>query len=579
MPEQFRNSILLCLISAFSPLQIFWCVSPAVGEESGTIILTEEDISAAMAHSMADVLNTIPGVSAGKTSVSIHGSSKVKVFIDGRPLNDPTSSHGGIKWDLARPDQVAKIEVLLGRGGVRYGRDASGGVILISSKSTEKLSIDGKTWLGSDNTFYANGSLQQTNEKLSTGVSGSYESTDGYTVNKDKTTWSGEAAFEYRFHEKARISLSGNHMESDRGSSGRVDYPTPFLRLQSIMSTLTVQGNLNNVETKFSYNRAKRQSLDPSRSLDKTLRVEDFDQEISSFLETPKWGIFQYGASCSLNRASGSSFDKQSENSFSAHVMNNLTMDNLPLTTVFGLRANIHSAFDNNLNPEIKFIYGSDGLRTTLAYSRNNNSPSFYQRYNETSSTRPNPDLDMEIADNFRLSFSSEITSEIRASVNLFYNLLTDRITYVVADDGIGQYENLGEVHYSGSDFSVDWKVLDAMKIKARYTYLQAVDEESGNLLPAKPEHKGRIDISYTVTENLSVKCILRTASKAYRNRENTNYVSGYEVLDFKVEYGFERYSLFGEINNITDETYCYADGLLAPPRTWFVGLSMSLQK
>lgn len=74
-----------------------------------TLTLTAQEIEKLQAHTMADILNTVPGLSAGSSSVSIHGNYKVKVFLDGRPLNDPTSSHGGIRWDLVSPEEITNI--------------------------------------------------------------------------------------------------------------------------------------------------------------------------------------------------------------------------------------------------------------------------------------------------------------------------------------------------------------------------------------------------------------------------------------------------------------------------------------
>jgi iron complex outermembrane receptor protein len=101
---------------------------------------------------IADVLNNVPGVKAGDASVGIHGSYKVKVFVDGRPINDPTSSHGGVNWDLVSPDDVERIEILRGKGGLTYGQDASGGVILITTRQVRHLTGNIKAYGGNHNT-------------------------------------------------------------------------------------------------------------------------------------------------------------------------------------------------------------------------------------------------------------------------------------------------------------------------------------------------------------------------------------------------------------------------------------------
>jgi iron complex outermembrane receptor protein len=70
---------------------------------------------------------------------------------------------------------------------------------------------------------------------------------------------------------------------------------------------------------------------------------------------------------------------------------------------------------------------------------------------------------------------------------------------------------------------------------------------------------------------------VVKSTSKAYRNRSNTWSVAGYTLIDFKAKYDFGRFSLFGELNNLTDKTYYYTDGLLAPPRGWFIGANLKM--
>ena len=76
------------------------CIPVFAFEHRDTIIITADDIKEMNVHKISDVLSQVPGVKAGSTFVSIRGSYKVKVMVDGRPINDPTSSHGGVKFDL-----------------------------------------------------------------------------------------------------------------------------------------------------------------------------------------------------------------------------------------------------------------------------------------------------------------------------------------------------------------------------------------------------------------------------------------------------------------------------------------------
>jgi len=542
-----------------------------------TVIVTAEDIAALQAHTMSDILNSVPGISAGSSSVSIHGNYKVKVFVDGRPLNDPTSSHGGIKWEMISPSDIARIEIMRGKGGVRYGQDASGGVILITTKGGSRISGNLKTFGGSQSRYYINGNLQATSGPYQAGINAGYETTDGYQVNNDKKQDQLGAKFGYAFHEQAHISFSGDFTESDRGSAGLPEYPTPFSRTKSNMQAYSMQADAYSIESKTFLNRGEKKNTDPSRNLDKSITVTDFNQEFDSSSLSKTWGKFNYGCGFYHGDASGTGFSDQDETTYSFYLINAHQFSSLPLNFSLGLRANINSAFDNAYNPETKLTWKKKTWKATLSYSRTNNTPSFYQRYNETSSTRPNPELGMETADNYSIAVSAAVTQSIHGSMTLFHNRLSDRITYTYGNRGIGQYQNVGSATYTGGDLSFTWTPADSLTCRTNYTYLEAKDSDTDKYLPAKPKHKGRITAIYRPTEEISLILIGRGGSMAYRNRANTLSVAGYFIADFKMEYNFKHFSLFTETTNIFDKEYYYVDGLLAPPRAWFAGINIRI--
>jgi iron complex outermembrane receptor protein len=66
-------------------------------------------------------------------------------------------------------------------------------------------------------------------------------------------------------------------------------------------------------------------------------------------------------------------------------------------------------------------------------------------------------------------------------------------------------------------------------------------------------------------------------AAKVYRDRRNTRNVPEYVLCDLRTDYAFKRFSLFGEVKNLFDKTYYYADGLPGPPQTWLIGMNWRL--
>lgn len=537
----------------------------------GKIVITADEIEEIQAHTMADILNTVGGVSAGSSSVSIHGNSKVKVFVDGRPLNDPTSSHGGVKLDLVTPTEVEQIEILRGKGGVRYGQDASGGVILITTRSNKALSGHIKAYAGSHEQGYTNANLQFSSGSWSTSLTGGYDSTDGYKINNDKERKRIGGKLSFNPAGKFSLTLSGDYLEDCRGYSGYPDYPTPHSRKESRMGAYALSANYGDIHSKTYINQGSKKNWDHSRGLNKKVSVDEFGQELNHSYATGDWGQLDYGTAFYWSRAKGSAFPEKKEHTLSAYAVETIPLAHWSLT--LGLRTNNNSAFDNAINPEVKVSNKRNGWQTTLAYSRTNNTPNFYKRYNETSSTRPNPDLGMETADNFSLVVNKSLSKQLSVGATLFYNRLSDRITYI-RNGGIGQYQNVGRVNYIGGDLSFKWRPIDQLTLKSNYTYLSAKNEESGLYITAKPHHQGRLDLSWQAADPLLIILSLHGKSSAYTTSDNLNQSDGYLLADIRSEYRWGRYALFAEISNLTDKRHLHVDGLLAPPRQWFTGVS-----
>ena len=543
-------------------------------EDNGAIVITGEEIRQMKVNKMADILNHVPGLTAGDSSVGIHGSYKVKVLVDGRPINDPTSSHGGVNWSLVSPEQIERIEILRGKGGVRYGQDASGGVILITTLKISSVNGMVKAYGGNQDTGFASTNIQAQMGRWGMAASGETETSQGYSVNNDSLRHKGGVKAAYTLDADRTLSFGADYVEEEKGLTGQPDYPTPFSRKESETTALSAQGKYFRTASSAFFNAGDQHNTDVSKGLDQRLRVNELGEDLSSSIETGNFGELAYGAGYRLAQASGSTFDDQSEEVFSLFASQTLQGQGSPWSLTAGLRGNANTAFEDVLNPELKLVFQQERWNLTGAYSGSNNIPSFYQRYNHSSSTLPNPDLGMETADNYSLALFVQPSPSLSGRVSVFYNLLSDRITYVTGDDGIGQYQNFGEVSCKGGDLALTWKARSDLSFKASYTYLRATDEETGLIVPAKAEHQASLDGYWQVTDRLMAVLSGKYVSEVYRNKANTKTVPDYILANLRAEYSLGGYALFTEIKNLADTTYYYADGLLAPPLTWMAGLS-----
>lgn len=565
----------LPILGLLTAILLALTASQAAADDTGRVVITARDIADMKVNRIADIFNQVPGVAAGTSSVSIHGSYKVKVFLDGTPLNDPTATTA-VNWSHVAIETIERIEILRDSGGMRYGQDASGGVILITSKGLDSWSGNVKVYGGNQDTGHADLNLGTRKGLWGFGFKGAYDTTESYGINNDKERWQAGVKVSYSPSESRFLSLSADYLEDERGMSGLPDFPTPNYRQRKRNFPIGLTGRYDGLDNTLYYNGGLVDNTDPSRALNTSLRVSELGDDLTYDVQTGEKGVLTLGTGFIYDEAASSEFNEQTERSFYLLAAEKLKLGAWTLKA--GARSNYNSAFDNALNPEASLTYTARRWNSTFSYSRSSNTPSFQQRYNHSSSTIPNPDLGMETSDNYSQTFHFELTDDISLGLTGFYNRLIDRITYVrPADSGISQYQNLGRVTYQGGDLAASWRADEVLTFKTSYTYLEAMDEDLDKWVTAKARHMGNFEIYIKPINGFSNVLKASYSSPVYTDRDNRNQLAAYTLFDFRSEYSFDKWGIFLEVENLLDKTYLYSDGLLAPPRTWIIGANRNL--
>ena len=559
-------------------LLFLFAASVALGAtDAETIVIERDEIRALNVQRVADILNTVPGVRAGDTSVSIRGSSRVRVLLDGRPINDPTSSHGRINFDFITPDAIERIEILPGRGALRYGDDASGGVILITSRAAGRVRGDIRVHGGSQDTVRADGKLRWRKDGWALDGALGREQTDGYQVNDDRSRERIRARVS-RDSDRVRSTLLVSGLREDRGIPGRPEYPTPRARRKRKMFSSAINLTAGAHTSDTFLNRADTANTNPEKNLDTFITVTELGEDLATSTGRTPLGTISAGLGGRWGRADASGFSGQEEHSLFLFLSDTWSPKHLPLQVSAGVRATAYSAFTNTVNPECRIILGGKTDQLALSWSRSTNTPSFYQRFSETSTRLPNPDLGTETADNFALSLATAWGKALSLDLALFSNRISDRITYVLADTGVGRYENFGRVSYRGLDLQLTWRPVAGFSIRTAYSHLRAIDDNTGLWLVAKPRHRLNTDFEYQ-GGRLPLSCIfnVRYESRQATRSDNTAWAPQRWLFGVRTEYRHsKRLRFFAEIRNLANITYLYGGGSLAPPRTWLAGIQLS---
>ncbi|MBU0719488.1 MAG: TonB-dependent receptor [Planctomycetes bacterium] len=154
-------------------------------------VITSEDIRAAGARSVPDALRLAPGMDVSELSFSnaavsprgLHGfvARGVLVLVDGRQIFD--SLFGGTLWGSwpFQLEDIERIEVIRGPGGVTWGANAVNGVINIVTKDpVDQTGVTLRLGGGSRGSFREYFGYGFQDDKLRMRVSGEYEASDGF---------------------------------------------------------------------------------------------------------------------------------------------------------------------------------------------------------------------------------------------------------------------------------------------------------------------------------------------------------------------------------------------------------------
>lgn len=183
-------------------------------------VITKQDIQKKNYSSVEEVLKDSPFVQTVNTDYGVifdlrgqgnRASNRVKILVDGIPVNMMNMLYG---TECAFPvnnipvDQIEKIEIVPGGGGVLYGNGASGGFInIVTTNKTGNYAVVDSSY-GS----YYNRKLDtivgvQLTDKLSANLSYSGRNSNGYRDNEKTQSDNLTGRFNYQLADNQKLTL------------------------------------------------------------------------------------------------------------------------------------------------------------------------------------------------------------------------------------------------------------------------------------------------------------------------------------------------------------------------------------
>ncbi len=506
-------------------------------EVSSIQVITASDIERINPKSVADILNSVPGVTmtlSGTDSLKVHirgidnqmymgEKPGVAIVIDGVPVQETT---GKINVDL---DNIESIKVIKGGASYLYGNDAIAGAVIITtkrqkgSKSASKVesetgSFGYKRFLASTNQSFETGALQ---------LQGSYTDSDGYWDDAFVTIKGINGKYQYYLTDTSDITVGADITKRETGDGNSVSGITEATTNPTSAGYYSYGGYYDSDLTKtfLTYNN----DLDENSNF--MLRIHSYKDDKNYKLTRYTKDMFeiwnQKGAKGEYRTKVGSfalmgGFDLQRNNTdeISYKISDGSLLDDFNtdedinalyteikhqttknLITTFNMRYDdiTHKYEDNqdstnNVTPD----YQTASYRLGLNYTLNNlneiytsistgfRTPTVGQISQNQTSLAADPTLDIPSVIDVEKTYNYEVGIKGKTPDNLAYSASIYQLdredyigriagSYVTSDDeDESNYDNVGDMRSRGFELAINSDKSKTFSYDLAYTYLEA---------------------------------------------------------------------------------------------------------
>lgn len=589
----------------------------ATGESVTVIGLAE--IETRQSNTVVDLLRTVPGVTfarnggiGGTASVFIRGaeSDQTVALIDGIRLNDPASPGGGFNFGNLLTGNIARIEVVRGSQSVIWGSQAIGGVVnMITRPPTDAFELNARAEGGWRDTWQAVANVSGRVGPVAASFGGGWLTSDGISAFSEARGGRERDGFEQRganakllidLSETVAIDLRGFYARSDIDLDG---FPPPafaFADTREMTETEELVGyaGLNAVffdgrfrnRLAITYTDTDRANRDPSAGPAPLFTASGRNERIEY------QGIFTasdaleavFGAESETSRlrtANGGPATRASVGIDSIYgQLSAAPLAGLRLTG--GVRHDDHQAFGGNTTVAVNGAWTFGGGSTTVraSYGEGFKAPTLFQLFSDFG----NRTLAPETSESYDLGIVQRLAGgRMELGMTLFRRDANNLIDFISCFQNsapictgrpFGTYDNVRRTRAEGIEATVAMTPVDALTLRAQYSYLDAENRDSGRLLARRPRHSVSALIDYRWPFGLETGASLIHVGDSFENAANTVRLDGYVLADLRASYPIGKaMELYGRIENLFDAGYETVFRYGAPGRAGHLGVRLRL--
>jgi vitamin B12 transporter len=571
-------------------------------------VITSEDLEQKQIERVSDALREVPGLSivqtgtAGQlTSVFTRGlrSEHTQILLDGIPINQ--GLQGAFNFADLTTDDIDRIEVVRGPQSTLYGPRALAGVIQIFTKQGAgppgiTLSAEGGSYDSFRESIQSDGKIDQ----FDYSIGASRVDTDNARPNNQYRNSAAIANIGWSPNDRLRISSLFTYSVSDTGNPNTIFDPRPIDNF--LTERWLVAPHLDWKATDwwqhkliFAYDHERQLNdpnqdgfLGPTRALFERTTI-DYQND----LRPTSWLILTSGFFYSrVNAGQERPFVSQAFGPQPTFVSDHTeeTAGFLQATVtpiddlifVAGGRFDHFNQFGGVWTYRFAGSYKIEKTNTTLhsSVATGFSPPSSQDKiFGNNFGLKPERDLGWDIG--IRQELWSRGGGSVIIGATYFHNDLSN----VIGFNGLFETLNLGAALTQGLEAELRAQPIADLIFTASYTYLDAektssadISQLQGARLPRRPRNEVYVSASYLFRKRLRMVA----EGKFVNAREELNFggpnfdIEDYSFVNIAAEYEVNRHlSIFGRINNLTNEHYAEVFGFPALGRAAYGGVKV----
>ncbi|WP_299177036.1 TonB-dependent siderophore receptor [uncultured Chryseobacterium sp.] len=552
-------------------------------------VITKEEILASPAKSIDEILQQIPGMDIRRrgangvqSDLSFRGSSfeQVLLLLNGIRMNDSQTGHNSMNLPLDLED-VERIEVVKGPAARRFGQNAYAGVINIITKTTSgkrvKISAEG----GDYETYGFGLNAQMGNEKFAQSLQSNYNSSQGYMYNTD---------YEIRnifYHNQLNIKngaikLQAGFSEKKFGANGFYASPLATEQYEEVQASIVSVAHQQTFgKVRLNSNIYWRRGQDMylfNREKPEIYRNMHIGNNAGGEVNSSySWGLGTTGLGVELRKEFLASNNLGDRNRFVSQVFfeHHFSLLENKLNISPGISWANYSKEGNFFYPGLDVGYSFDAHHKVYGnVAKVSRVPTFTDLYYSSKTEQGNAELVPENAVSAEIGYQFR-NAKLLAKISGFMRNSDNSIDWVKnsLQDPIWYAQNVGKIDTKGMEIELNYKASDWLRGSAGYTYLDTSLKESNET------------VSRYVLDNLKHQFIAKLETKflhfftnelVYRYNERVN-LGSYNLLDEKISFVKNNFSVYALINNITNTKYTETFGVQMPNRWFHIGLTYTI--